>query len=151
MVDVMRRYVVAGAAAAGRGPDDVGIVLGAVSVVDEDGERARARARVEVAMYLAVVAELDPTFTVAAEVLEPVRRLVAAGEHEQAGRCVPDDVLDRFAFSGTPEHVAGLVDAVLAAGAKRVDLGTPHGLTDEAGVDLICRRVLPLVRSGVRS
>jgi 5,10-methylenetetrahydromethanopterin reductase len=151
MVGVMRRYIGAGAGAAGRDPDDVGIVLGAVSVVDEDGERARERARVEVAMYLAVVAGLDPTFVVQPEVLEPVRKLVDAGEHEQAGRFVPDDVLDRFAFSGTPEHVAALVNAVLAAGAKRVDLGTPHGLTDETGIDLIGRRVLPLVRRGVPS
>jgi 5,10-methylenetetrahydromethanopterin reductase len=151
MVGVMRRFVAAGAIAAGRDPDDVGVVLGAVSVVDEDGERARARARVEVAMYLAVVAELDPTFDVPSEVLEPVRKLVDAGEHDEAARFVPDDVLDRFAFSGTPEHVAALVDAVLAAGAKRVDLGTPHGLTDEAGIDLIGRRVLPLVRQRASS
>ena len=151
MVAVMRRHVGAGAGSIGRDPDDVGIVLGAVSVVDEDGERARERARVEVAMYLAVVAGLDPTFVVQPEVLEPVRKLVDAGEYEQAGRFVPDDVLDRFAFSGTPEHVAALVNAVLAAGATRVDLGTPHGLTDEGGIDLIGRRVLPLVRSGVAS
>jgi 5,10-methylenetetrahydromethanopterin reductase len=80
-----------------------------------------------------------------------VRKLVDAGEHEAAGHFVPDDVLDRFAFSGTPEHVAAQVGAVLAAGAKRVDLGTPHGLTDEAGIDLIGRGVLPLVRRAASS
>jgi len=47
------------------GDGDVRIVLGAVTVVDEDGERARAVARREVAMYLDVVAKLDPTFSVA--------------------------------------------------------------------------------------
>jgi 5,10-methylenetetrahydromethanopterin reductase len=146
MVGVMRSYVAAGAASVGRHPDDLGIVLGAVSVVDEDGDRARARARTEVAMYLAVVAELDPTVAVGPEVLEPVRRLTAAGDHEAAGRLIPDAVLDRFAFSGTPEHVAGLVADVLDAGASRVDLGTPHGLTDEQGIELIGSRVLPLLR-----
>ena len=70
-------------------------------------------------MYLAVVAELDPTVSVASDVLDSVRRLTAAGEHEAAGRCIPDDVLDRFAFSGTPEHVAQLVNAVIDAGASR--------------------------------
>jgi 5,10-methylenetetrahydromethanopterin reductase len=146
MVGVMREYVVVGARSKARDPDDVGIVLGAVSVVDEDGERARYRARSEVAMYLAVVSELDPTVDVPAEVREPIRRLVARGDHEAAGQLITDNVLDRFAFSGTPEHVASLVNAVLAAGAKRVDLGTPHGLTDESGIDLIGRRVLPLVQ-----
>ena len=145
MVARMRDHVTAGARAAGRDPDDVGIVLGAVSVVDEDGERARARARTEVAMYLAVVADLDPTATVPPDVLEPVRRLVSVGDHETAGRLIPDDVLDRFSFSGTPEHVAQLVNVVIAAGARRVDLGTPHGLTDEQGIELIGSRVLPLL------
>lgn len=147
MVEVIRRHVNAGAAATGRDPSEVGIVLGAVSVVDEDGERARALARTEVAMYLAVVAELDPTVDVPAELLDRVRTLVAAGSHDEAGRSIPDELLDRFAFSGTPEHVADQVNAVLAAGARRVDLGTPNGLTDESGVDLIGRRVLPLVRT----
>jgi 5,10-methylenetetrahydromethanopterin reductase len=146
MVAVMRDRVAAGAESVGRDPGSVGIVLGAVSVVDEDGERARARARTEVAMYLSVVAELDPTVQVPPDVLEPVRRLSRAGDHEGAGSFIPDDVLDRFAFSGTPEHVATLVDAVIGAGACRVDLGTPHGLTDEAGVALIGRRVVPLLQ-----
>lgn len=146
MVAVMRDHVAVGARSDGRDPAGVGIVLGAVSVVDEDGERARTRARQEVAMYLAIVAELDPTVVVPAEVLAGVRAATAAGDHEAAGRPIPDDLLDRFAFSGTPEHVAGQVAAVLAAGAQRVDLGTPHGLTDESGMALIGRRVLPLVR-----
>jgi 5,10-methylenetetrahydromethanopterin reductase len=148
MVGVMRSYVAAGAASVGRDPNDVGIVLGAVSVVDEDGERARARARTEVAMYLAVVAELDPTVAAPPEVVEPVRRLTAAGDHVAAGKLIPDELLDRFAFSGTPEHVAALVTAVVAAGASRVDLGTPHGLTEEEGINLIGSRVLPLLGPG---
>jgi 5,10-methylenetetrahydromethanopterin reductase len=145
MVARMREHVTAGARSAGREADDVGIVLGAVSVVDEDGEHARARARTEVAMYLAVVADLDPTVNVPPDVLEAVRRLTSVGDHEGAGRAIPDDILDRFAFSGSPEHVARLVNAVIAAGASRVDLGTPHGLTDEHGIELIGSRVLPLL------
>ena len=43
------------------GNDEVGIVVGAVTVVDEDGDAARERARREVAMYLEVVGGLDPT------------------------------------------------------------------------------------------
>jgi 5,10-methylenetetrahydromethanopterin reductase len=146
MVAVMREHVAAGARSVGRDPDDVGIVLGAVCVVDEDGGAARARARTEVAMYLAVVAELDPTADVDRGLLDRVRSLVGSGEHEAAGQLIPADVLDRFAFSGTPENVAELVNAAFAAGAARVELGTPHGLTDESGVALIGRRVVPLVR-----
>jgi 5,10-methylenetetrahydromethanopterin reductase len=145
MVAVARRRLAVGSVEAGRAADAVGIVMGAVSAVDEDGEAARALARREVAMYLVVVAELDPTFALDPALIEAVRTELAAGDPDAAGALIPDQVLDRFAFSGTPEQVVDQANALYAAGASRVEFGTPHGLTSEAGVDLIGRRVLPLL------
>jgi 5,10-methylenetetrahydromethanopterin reductase len=107
------------------GNDNVGIVVGAVTVVDEDGDAARARAEQEVAMYLDVVGELDPTLGLA-----------------------PDDAvpLDRFVIAGTPEEVAAHAQRLLDAGAKRVEFGTPQGLTSSRGVELLCDRVLRALR-----
>ena len=145
LVPLLRSRVAAGAGAAG-GRTGVKIVLGAVTVVAEDGAAARRRARTEVAMYLAVVAGLDPTVRLPEGLTDRVRALVRAGDHEGAGALIPDDVLDLFAFSGTPDHVAALARRVLDAGADRVDFGTPHGLTDAEGVALLGRRVLPQLR-----
>ena len=128
------------------GSDDVGIVLGAVTVVDEDGDRARAAARREVAMYVDVVGALDPTTPAEPELLERIGALVAAGRHDDAGALLSDDVLARFAFAGTPAEVAAQAEAVLDAGALRVDFGTPHGIDERHGVDLLCREVLPRLR-----
>jgi len=128
------------------GSDGVGIVLGAVTVVDEDGDRARAAARREVAMYVDVVGALDPTTPAGPELLERIRTLVAAGRHDDAGALLSDDVLARFAFAGTPAEVAAQAEAVLDAGALRVDFGTPHGIDERHGVDLLCREVLPRLR-----
>ena len=116
MVAVMRERI---------GNDGVGIVVGAVTVVDEDGAAARERARAEVAMYFDVVARLDSTLE-----LRP-------------GQEPP---LDRFVFAGTPEEVAEQARRVLDAGAKRVEFGKPQGLTTAGGVSLLCDRVLPLLR-----
>ncbi|WLS45339.1 LLM class flavin-dependent oxidoreductase [Micromonospora profundi] len=146
MVAVIRERLRPGAEKAGRDVADIGIVLGAVTVVDTDGEAARAKARTEVAMYLAVVAELDPTVVLPDDLVKRVGELVDAGEDEAAGRLIPDDVLDRFAFSGTPEQVAAQAQALIDAGVRRVEFGTPHGLTDERGVDLLGSAVLPLLR-----
>ena len=136
----------AGALAAGRPADAVRVVLGAVTVVDRDGAAARRLARTEVAKYLAVVADLDATVALPPGLAEQVRELVAAGCDDSAGALIPDSVLDLFAFSGTPEHVAALAQRVLDAGAGRVDFGGPHGLTDFGGVELLGREVLPLLR-----
>jgi 5,10-methylenetetrahydromethanopterin reductase len=122
LVPVMRERI---------GNDDVRVVLGAVTVVDEDGERARSIARREVAMYLDVVAGLDPTFSV---------------DSWQLARELPDEVLDRFAFAGSPEQVVAQAEAVFEAGAGRIDFGTPHGVPELRGIELLCTQVLPRLR-----
>ena len=106
------------------GNPDVSIVLGCVSVVDEDGDWARDRARAVVEPYLDVVAHLDPTLEL------------------RAGQPPP---LDRFCIAGTPEEVAARVGELWDAGAGRVELGTPQGRTPTDGVGIICDRVLPLL------
>lgn len=116
MVRLMRGWI---------GNDAVAIVVGAVTVVDEDGELARERAREEVGMYLEVVGGLDPTLE-----LEP-------------GDPAP---LDRFTIAGTPEEVAAHAQRLFDAGATRVEFGTPQGLTTTKGVELLSTRVLPLLR-----
>ena len=138
LVPVMRELV---------GNPEVGIVLGAVTVVDEDGDRARRIARREVAAYFDVVGERDPTVTLERDLVPRVRELVRAGDHEGAGALIPDDLLERFAFAGTPEEVALHAEAVLAAGARRVDFGTPHGFPERRGIELLSTRVLPRLRA----
>jgi 5,10-methylenetetrahydromethanopterin reductase len=97
-------------------------------------------------MYLAVVGALDTTARLPEGMVARVGSLARAGGDAAAGALIPDDVLDRFAFSGTPEQVAEQARGVIEAGAGRVDFGTPHGLDDAEGVGLLGTRVLPLLR-----
>ena len=143
IVAPIRARIAPGAARAGRDPGAVGIVLGAVTVVDEDGERARAKVRREVARYLPVVAPLDPTVALDPELLARIDTAVARDDLAAAGALVPDDILDRFAFAGTPAQIIRQTEAILAAGAARVEFGTPHGLTAREGLRLLGERVLP--------
>jgi 5,10-methylenetetrahydromethanopterin reductase len=145
IVPLMRQWTGAGDLAdRTRGP--VGIVVGAVTVVDDDSRLARARARSEVALYLDVVGHLDPTVQIPAEVLADLGRALREGGQDAAAKAVPDEILDRFAFAGAPDVVAEHAIAVLEAGADRLEFGTPHGLTDDRGVELLGTRVLPAVR-----
>jgi 5,10-methylenetetrahydromethanopterin reductase len=103
--------------------DEVALVVGCVTVVDEDGEWARAQAATIVQPYLDVVARHDPT--------------LGPGEPPR---------LELYCIAGTPEGVAERVVELWEAGADRVELGTPQGRTPLQGVELICDRVLPLLR-----
>jgi len=147
LVPVIRERLAAGTSKVGRQPEDVKLVFGAVTVIDRDGDAARTAARREVAMYLDAVAELDPTVDVPADLLDRIRALLAVDDHAGAGALVPDDLLDRFAFAGTPEQIAAQAQALIGAGVDRIEFGTPHGLeVEETGVELIGAEVLPLLR-----
>jgi 5,10-methylenetetrahydromethanopterin reductase len=113
------------------GDSDTRLVVGAVTVVDEDDAAARAHARREVALYLPVVAGRDPTVDVDPD--------VPADE-------IPDDVLDLFAFAGEPARIVELARRLFDVGADRVEFGTPHGLDETRGVDLLAREVVPALR-----
>ena len=90
--------------------DSTRLVVGAVTVIDEDDAKAREIARREVELYLPVVAKRDPT---------------AKGE------------LDEFAFAGSPARIAEHANALFEAGADRVEFGTPHGEDERRGVELL--------------
>jgi len=111
MVRLMREWL---------GADGPPIVVGAVTVVDEDGAAARREAAKAVELYLDVVGELDPTLE-----LKP-------------GQAPP---LEKFTLAGTPAEVVTHVRELLEAGAQRVEFGAPQGR-----LDLLCDRVVPELR-----
>jgi len=105
------------------------IVMGAVTVVDDDGRAAREKARAAVAMYYEVVGKLDPTLDV-----------------QPSGVPLSDELLDRFAFAGTPKSVARRVRELFDAGASRIEFGAPFGLDAAEGLKRLGREVLPEFR-----
>lgn len=146
LVGHLQPFIDAGLASAGRRPGSVGVCLGAVTVVDEDREAARALARREVALYLPVVAPLDPTMT-DRDWLDRITSAAGRGDYDAVTRDISDDVLDRFAFAGSPSDIVRQVEAIAESGATRVELGTPHGIDSTRGIKLLGERVLPALRS----
>jgi 5,10-methylenetetrahydromethanopterin reductase len=126
---------------------DVLLVAGAVTVVDLDDAGARAAARREVALYLPVVAARDATVELDPELLARLRRLADEGRYEEAAASVSDELLDLFALAGSPERIVEHAQALFAAGADRVEFGTPHGLDERRGVELLAAKVLPALRA----
>lgn len=142
-----RRLLDEAAVAAGRPAGAIAIAVGAVTVVDEDGAAARALARRQVALYLPVVAGLDRSLALDPELLGRIRAAAARYDYEAAAALISDDLLDCFALAGAPHQVAAHAAALLAAGAERVEFGTPHGLDPAEGMRLLGTRVLPALRS----
>lgn len=143
LIPVIAGYIAAGETTAGRAPGSVGVVMGAVCVVDEDREAARLAARRSVALYLPVVAPLDPTVQIELELVERLQDLAQQADWDSATRLISDDLLERFAFAGSPADIIRQAEGLFAAGASRVEFGTPHGLESARGVRLLGEKVLP--------
>jgi 5,10-methylenetetrahydromethanopterin reductase len=146
VVPVIRDYIAVGEKRVGRAFGTVGVVVGAVTVVDDDRQQARQAARRSVALYLPVVTPLDPTVSVEPELMTRVREHVNADDLDSAAELISDDLLDRFAFSGDANDLIRQAEALFDAGASRVEFGTPHGLIPSEGVRLIGERVIPALR-----
>lgn len=146
VVPHIRDYIAVGEKTAGRETGKVGVVVGAVCVVDEDREQARELARREVALYLPVVAELDPSIDLDPDWTQRLKGRVQERDFAGAGRLISDERLDQFAFSGNPADIIRQCEALFEAGASRVELGTPHGLQSGKGLRLLGEKLLPVLR-----
>lgn len=143
MIPVMRRWVAEGERRADRPAGACQIVMGAVTVVDEDGRAAKNHVRRDLALYLPVVAALDPTLEVEPDLIARLDALVNSGQKEAAGALIPEELLRKFAFAGTPADVLEQAQALYDAGANRVEFGTPHGIDAYQGIRLLGEKVLP--------
>lgn len=147
LIPTIQNYIAVGEEKAGRKPGTVSVVLGAVSVIDDDREAARQAARESVALYLPVIAGLDPTVQIDADLLTRIRDHVNRSENASAARLISDDLLDRFAFAGDADDMINHASRLFEAGAGRVEFGTPHGLQPENGIRILGEKVVPALRT----
>ena len=144
MASIIRERVNVGIRQAGRKPDDIGIVLGAVTVVDEDREKALSIARRKAVIYIDVIGEKDPTVMADfPDEIAAIKNAMSKGDVEEAVRHLPDELTRRFLFAGTPQDIIKQTEEIFDQGASRVEFGSPHGVEGIEGIHLLGQQVLP--------
>ena len=135
-----------------RDVSEIGLTIGAVSVVDQDGDKARDLARKNVALYLPIVAHLDPTLKLDEELISSIKKTTSKYGFKGASEYIDDVLLQKFAFAGTPEEIVNQTLDLFKKGVNRIEFGSPHGLISEKdGVDLLGREVLPQVIEKIKN
>ena len=130
---------------------DIGIVTGSVTVVDQDGDKARNLARREVALYLPIVASLDPTIKLDVDFIAGIQKATSKYNFIEASKYIDDEILSLFAIAGTPEEIINQTLDLISAGVNRIEFGTPHGVSSEShGLNLLGKEVLPNIREKFR-
>lgn len=148
LIPVIADYIAVGEEKVGRENGTVGIVIGAVSVIDEDREQARLMARKAVSLYMPIVSKLDPTVDIDPELMQRVQQYVNDGDSDAAAQLIPDDILEQFAFAGNANDIVRQCERLFDAGAHRIELGTPHGVNESAtGIHIIGKQVIPALSS----
>jgi 5,10-methylenetetrahydromethanopterin reductase len=143
---VYRGYLEEGAKEVGRDGRRTKLVFGAVTVVDRDRNAAEALARQRVAMYIAVVGRLDPTYTPPEDEIAQIESAMEKGDIETAAKAISEESLYRFSCFGSPEDIVRRLEELFDAGVDRFEFGVPHGLVERDAIQLLGERVLPAFR-----
>jgi 5,10-methylenetetrahydromethanopterin reductase len=136
----------AGAASAGRDPDELEIIACAWLSLSPDGTGTGEPLRPMIATfapYLGAPALASIGLTRAT--LEPIRELVERGRLEEAAAAVTPPMF-ALALSGTPAEVTRRILALREAGVTHVSLGGPLGPDPREAILLLAEHVLPAVR-----
>jgi alkanesulfonate monooxygenase SsuD/methylene tetrahydromethanopterin reductase-like flavin-dependent oxidoreductase (luciferase family) len=132
----------AGLERAGRHPEAMAYRTIALACVDRDGERARNLARPVLAEFLAEFADMA---TVSAYgITHELAAMVQRGGAEAVAREMPDRWIEDLALVGTPEEVAGKVQAWVNAGIDAIAIFLPHE-SERDTLTLVAEEVIQLV------
>ena len=85
--------------------------------------------------------QIDP------ELIQRVQQRVNAHDEAGAARLISDDLMERFAMSGNAADIIRQSEALFAAGASRIEFGTPHGIQPETGIRILGQQVIPALRN----
>lgn len=151
VLDWARAKIAAGARGAGRDPAEIDIMPAGMTVVDEDGGRARRLARSRLANRAHHNFRFT-TETVPPEEAAGIDRFMAGFDISRPieERVDPDLVTDylvrRFTIAGTPAECAARVRELENAGVKRLLLTPPEAIYLQV-VEAWGRRVIPKLRT----
>ncbi len=123
--------------------DETHLVMGCVTVVDENREDARNWARARLARYLPIVMPLDRTLATEPEYMQRLKLRLAKDDLDGAMAMISDETLEQFALAGKPEDIISRCEALYEAGVDRIDFGSPHGIRFEKGLRLLGKKILP--------
>ncbi len=142
---LMWEQIAAGARAAGRDIEKVGLVFGPLTSIAEDRDEAKAQARRTVAFYLPYLSPMPEVLGITVDEVARVKTAVASGDYNRAAAYVSERCLDNFALYGTPGDIIARIERMVAETAvTRIEFGMPHGPRGSAeAVHLLGKHVLP--------
>lgn len=148
----MWEHVRQGAEKAGRDPAEIGMVLGPLTSIAEDGDEAQQHARQMLAFYLPYLSPMPEYLGVEPDLVPRVQAKTGAGDVAGAAALIPDWLLKHFALYGTPTQVIADIERMLdATHVTRIEFGMPHSPHgSEAALHLLGKEVLPhFVQKGI--
>jgi 5,10-methylenetetrahydromethanopterin reductase len=148
MVPIMQERIRRGAEKAGRNPKEIALIFGAVTVIDQDRDRALKAARRHAIYLINNTGRNDPTVVNDfPKELAAIEAEMAKGNWKEAAAHLPEAMLNRFVLAGTPGDVIQRAEEIFDAGASGIEFGTPHHATDQAeGIRFLVEQIFPYFR-----
>jgi alkanesulfonate monooxygenase SsuD/methylene tetrahydromethanopterin reductase-like flavin-dependent oxidoreductase (luciferase family) len=142
-LEYAKKHVAIGAAKSGRDPNAHKFPTYVIYNVNEDRAQARAAARLGVGFYLWAVGPTSMTEVYGLN--EQLTALIEEGGVKAVTEKMPEEWLDIFSISGTPEDCAAQIPKFIDAGATSVVLAPYPSIEIERMIDITAKSLLPLL------
>lgn len=132
-----------GAAAAGRDPSSLELMIGPLCSISHDRERAMRTAKELLALLQPALAPMTENEGIDPAEIAEAQAAFHAGDIDRAVALVSDKSLRAFSLSGTPRDVIPQIEALIDAGATNIAFGPPLGPDFGEALHLIKTEILP--------
>jgi 5,10-methylenetetrahydromethanopterin reductase len=135
-----------GAAASGRDPASLELIVGPLCCISRDRERAERAIREMLALLQPFLAPMTFNEGITPESIADTAAVFNAGDVPRAASMVSERAVRAFSLTGTPADVIPQIEALIDAGATNIAFGPPLGPDFAEALELLATEVVPRFR-----
>jgi 5,10-methylenetetrahydromethanopterin reductase len=149
-VEFAREHIAAGAARAGRSPDEVDLWVMMCGALSTDRATALNRSRTMAAWFAKMAPHMCRVAGIDAATVKKIQDAYSGGEFHQAqaaAALTPDEMVERFTLGGTPADARARLDGLRACGVTGFNY-MPTGAGRPESLGLFAQEILQPLRRG---
>lgn len=135
-----------GAAAAGRDPSKLELIVGPLCCISRDRDLAQRTIREMLALLQSFLAPMTCNEGITAESIAETAAAFNSGDVARAASMVRERSVRAFSLTGTPSDIIPQIEALIDAGATNVAFGPPLGPDFGEALELLANEILPRFR-----
>ena len=136
-----------GAVSAGKDPTQSQVIVGPLCSISRDYKAAARTIKELLAIFLPFTSPMKEKVGIDERDIIKANKAYLAGDYDIAVQHVPEEAVQAFSLTGTPEQIIPQIEGLIGAGATNIAFGPPHGPEFREMIRLAGEEIVPYFRS----